>query len=215
MSLSKFLSIIEKEVQEKEAVKDEVYRAMREVIRTSKQAIFSTHKGKFAEAKKSLKKARQLFTKLDEIPPTHLDIAYSGLVDAAYQEFTEAYLFLKLALDEGFASPKKIKVPSTSYLLGLADVVGELRRYTLDSLRKGDLEEAEGSLETMEVIYDGIMSMDEALHVVGELRRKSDMARRIIEATRGDVTVEARKHSLERSIEKLEKIARERTKMRT
>lgn len=215
MSLSKFLGVIEREVQEKEEVKDEVYRAMREAIRTSKQAIFSTHKGKFEEAKKLLRNSRRLFAKLDEIPPAHRDIAYSGLVDAAYQEYTEAYLFLKLGLGEGFAGPKMIKVPSTSYLLGLADVVGELRRLTLDSLRKGDLKMAEGSLETMETIYDGIMSMDEALHVVGELRRKSDMARRIIEATRGDVTVEARKHSLERSIEKLEKIARERMKMKT
>lgn len=215
MSLTKFLNAIGKEVQEKEAVKDEVYKAMREAIRTSKQAIFSTHKRKFEEAKKLLRRAKWLFAKLDEVPLDHRDIVYGGLVDAAYQEFTEAYVFLKLALGEGFVGPKKIKVPSISYLLGLADVVGELRRLTLDSLRKGDLKVAENCLETMEVIYDGIMSMDEALHVVGELRRKSDMARRIIEATRGDVTVEARKHSLERSIEKLEKIARKRTKMKT
>ncbi|UCG36320.1 MAG: hypothetical protein JSV64_06840 [Candidatus Bathyarchaeota archaeon] len=209
MPLTEFLSQIEKEVQEKEAVKDEVYKAMREAIHTSKQAIFSTHKRKFEEARKLLMRARRLFAKLDEIPSAHRDVAYSGLVDAAYQEFTEAHLFLKIALDKRLVGPKKIKVPSTSYLLGLADVVGELRRLTLDSLRKGDLKAAENSLETMEIIYDGIMSMDEALHVVGELRRKSDIARRIIEATRGDVTAEARKHSLERSIEKLEKIARE------
>ena len=130
------------------------------------------------------------------------------------EDISEEELY-RLALDEGFLGPKKIRVPSISYLLGLADVVGELRRLTLDSLRKGDLKVAESSLETMEIIYDGIMSMDEALHVVGELRRKSDSARRIIEATRGDVTVEARKHSLERSIEKLERITRKRTKMKT
>ena len=215
MSLTKFLNAIGKEVQEKEAVKDEIYKAMREAIHTSKQAIFSTHKRKFEEARKLLRRASRLFTKLDEVPPTHRDIVYGGLVDAAYQEFTEAHLFLKLALGEGFVSPKKLKVPSMSYLLGLADVVGELRRLTLDSLRRGDLKVAENCLETMEVIYDGMMSMDEALHVVGELRRKSDTARRIIEATRGDVTVEARKHSLERSIEKLEKIARTRAKSKT
>jgi len=38
------------------------------------------------------------------------------------------------------------------------------------------------------------------------LRRKCDVARRIIETTRGDVTVEVRRSSLERSIKGLEKI---------
>jgi predicted translin family RNA/ssDNA-binding protein len=46
--------------------------------------------------------------------------------------------------------------------------------------------------------------MDEALRGVSELRHKTDIARRIVETTRGDVTIEVRRSSLERSIEKLE-----------
>ncbi|MCK4435296.1 haloacid dehalogenase, partial [Candidatus Bathyarchaeota archaeon] len=99
-------------------------------------------------------------------------------------------------------------VPSVSYLLGLADVVGELRRRALDSIRRGDIEIAAGSLENMELIYDEFILMYESMRVVSELRRKLDIARRIIEATRGDVAIEIRRDSLERSIEKLERALR-------
>jgi predicted translin family RNA/ssDNA-binding protein len=58
----------------------------------------------------------------------------------------------------------------------------------------------------MEQIYVELMSMNEGYMLVPGLRRKCDVARRIIEATRGDVTIEARRDSLEQSIKKLEKI---------
>ena len=208
MSLKMILSKIEKELKEREDIKDELYDAMRKATRLSKQAIFSVHKGQLEEAKKLLREAKKLFTTVNKIPLVHQKLAYAGIVDSAFQEYAEAHVFLKLAQDGEFVGPKKIGVPSTSYLLGLADVIGELRRRALDSLRKGDVDVAEKSLETMEFIYDELMIMDEALRVVSELRRKSDVARRIIEATRGDVTIEVRRSSLERSIKKLEKVLR-------
>ncbi|MCK4933445.1 RNA-binding protein, partial [Candidatus Bathyarchaeota archaeon] len=85
---------------------------------------------------------------------------------------------------------------------------GELRRRTLDSIRKGDIKIAVGSLENMELIYNELILMYESMHVVSELRRKLDIARRIIEATRGDVAIEIRRDSLEHSIEKLERALR-------
>ena len=114
-------------------------------------------------------------------------------------------LHLQLKQNGKFVHPEKLNVPPTSYLLGLADVVGELRRRTLDLLRQGDVKGAVKSLETMECIYDELVVRSEALYLVPELRRKSDVARRIIEATRGDVTVEVRRDILQNSLGKLEK----------
>jgi len=209
MSLRQTLRKIEEELEEREQVKDELYDAMRKATRLSKQAIFSVHKGQFSEAKKLLKDIKKLFAKLDEIPSTHRQLTYAGIVDAAFQEYTEAHIFLKLIQEDKFVGPKKISVPSTSYLLGLADVIGELRRSALDFLRDGNVKTAEKCLERMELIYDELVVLDEALHAVSELRRKSDVARRIIEATRGDVTIEVRRSSLEHSIEKLERVLKE------
>ncbi|MDH5447974.1 MAG: hypothetical protein OEY24_04015 [Candidatus Bathyarchaeota archaeon] len=206
MTLKKILSKIEREMKEREEIKDELYDAMRKATRLSKQAIFLVHKEQLEKAKEMLNETTKLFIILDEVPEVHQKLVHAGIVDAAFQEYTEAHVFLKLAQDNKFVGHKKIGVPSTSYLLGLADVVGELRRRALDSLRKGDVKVAEKSLESMELIYGEFMVMDEALRVVPELRRKFDVARRIIEATRGDVTIEVRRSSLERSIKKLEKV---------
>ncbi len=206
MSLKRILSKIEKELKEREEIKDELYDAMRKATRHSKQAIFLVHKGQYKEAGKLLKKTKKLFNKLQKIPLAHQKLVHAGIVDSAFQEYIEAHIFLKLVEDEKFMSAEKLDVPSTSYLLGLADVIGELRRRVLDALREGDVVVAEKSLETMELIYNELIGMDEVLHVVSELRRKSDIARRIIEATRGDVTIEVRRSMLERSIKKLEKV---------
>lgn len=143
---------------------------------------------------------------LRKVGEVHPDLVYTGIVDAAMQEYTEAQTLLNLVEKNRFIAPEKLNVPAVAYVLGLADVIGELRRQALDSLRAGDVKGAEHCLQVMEQIYVELMSMNEAYMLVPGLRRKCDVARRIIEATRGDVTIEARRDSLEQSIKKLEKI---------
>ena len=114
-------------------------------------------------------------------------------------------MLLTLIQEDRFVSPGEIGVPVTPYVLALGDVVGELRRRTLDLIRKGDVEAAEKSLELMEHIYSELTALDDAYIIINGLRRKGDVARRLIEITRGDVTSEVRRSALERSISKLEK----------
>jgi translin len=72
-------------------------------------------------------------------------------------------------------------------------------------IRKGNVEAAEKTLERMEQIYSELTALDDAYVIVNGLRRKGDVARRLIEITRGDITSEVRRNALERSISKLEK----------
>jgi translin len=131
---------------------------------------------------------------------------YSGLVGAAFQEYAEAQVLLNVVEKEQFVSPESLGVPSIDYVLGLSDVIGELRRRALDMLRKGNVKMAEKCLGIMEQIYSELMAMDDAYMLIPGLRRKSDVARHVIEATRGDITIESRRNSLEHSIRKLEKM---------
>jgi translin len=204
MSLKKILKKIDEELKKRESIKDELYDAMRKTTRLSKQAIFMVHKDQLEDGKKLLKEAKKLFGKLAEIPSMNSELIYSGIVSAAFQEFAEANILLSLIENEKFVNPLQIEVPSTSYMLGLADVVGELRRKVLTSLRDGDVETSEKHLKTMELIFNELMAMDVGFRV-SEMRRKSDIARRIIEITRGDVVTEIRRTSLQNSITKLER----------
>jgi predicted translin family RNA/ssDNA-binding protein len=74
----------------------------------------------------------------------------------------------------------------------------------LDVLREGDAEKGEKCLQTMDEIYIELMAMDEAYMLVPGLRRKCDVARRIIETTRGDITQEVRRKALENYLKQFE-----------
>ena len=119
------------------------------------------------------------------------------MFSAALQEYSEARIFLVLVKESRFITPAEINVPSVDYVLGLADVIGEYRRLALDNLREGEVKKGEQCLEVMDQIFIQLLALDEAYMLVPGLRHKSDTARRVIEATRGDITLEIRRKSLE------------------
>jgi len=132
------------------------------------------------------------------------EIIYGGMFSAALQEYAEANILWVLVKERRFVTPQEISVPSVEYVLGLADVIGEFRRLALDYLRDGEVEKGVQCLEIMDEIFIQLLALDEAYMLVPGLRHKSDAARRIIEATRGDITLEVRRKSLEDQLKKLE-----------
>ena len=212
-SLKSVLDRIQEELRRKEEAREEVQRDMRRATRLSKQAILFTHQQRFDDARKLLEEARELLTKLLQVSKDHPELVYTGLVNAAFEEYVEAHTLLELIIENRFVGPEELGVPAVSYVLGLADVIGELRRRSLDSLRKGDMKLADECLQRMEHIYMELMALEDAYLLVPGLRRKCDIARRIIETTRGDVTIETRRSSLERSIKELEKVVKRKRKV--
>ncbi|RLI19301.1 haloacid dehalogenase [Candidatus Bathyarchaeota archaeon] len=204
MNLKSLLNELQKELKSREKVKEEVQKIMRKATQLSKRAIVLIHQKRMDESRKLLEEAKSLFKNLREICGKYPDMFYTGIVNAAFQEYAEANILMKLIEDGRFVSPNEIDVPAVDYILGLADVIGELRRQALDALRSGNLTYAEKCLQIMENIYLELMAMDEGFLLVPGLRRKCDVARRIIETTRGELTVEARRSSLEKAIRKLE-----------
>ena len=99
--------------------------------------------------------------------------------------------------------PEELDVTGFTYLNGLAEVVGELRRRTLDILRHGYSQEAERLLGIMDDIYSVLVTMDYPDAITNGLRRQTDLARGIIEKTRGDITFSLRGEHLEQAIGRL------------
>ncbi len=183
---------------------------MRKMTSLAKQAILSIHQKRLSEALNLVNKAQAIKERLDQESQSHPDLIFTGMHSAALQEYSEARIFMTLVKDGKFTSPRKINVPPADYALGLADVVGEYRRFALDALREGNIKKSERSLETMDTIYVELMGMDEAYALVSGLRRKCDLARRIIEVTRGDITQEVRRNQLERKLRQFEKTLKNR-----
>ena len=204
MSLREILEIIQEDLSGREQVREDAQRDMRKATRLSKQAIQVTHQERFDDAKAMLEEAKTLFVKLRETAKDYPYLFYSGSVGAAFEENAEANILLTLIQEGRFPSPKEIDVPVTPYVLSLGDVIGELRRRALNLIRKGNVEASEKCLEWMEHIYSEFTALDDAYIIIKGLRRKGDVARHLIEITRGDITIEVRRSSLERSISKLE-----------
>jgi translin len=212
MSIETILEEIRIELMEKDKVRETFQKDMRKATRLSKQAILLIHQRRVKDAITLLGKAGEIISRLNESSAVYPDIIYSGLFNAALQEYSEANILLKLIEEQRFVTPEEINVPSVDYVLGLADVIGEYRRLALDALREGDLKRGEACLQMMDEIYTELMAMDEAYMLVPGLRRKCDVDRRIIEATRGDITQEVRRSALKQSLRGLEKLVKERKK---
>ena len=211
-TLKSLLKEIKLELTQKEKMREEVHESMRKATSLSKQAILLSHQKRLDEAKKQLEKAKELTIKLREMAKDYPALIYGGMFSAALQEYSEARIFVGLIEEVRFVTPEDIDVPPVDYVLGLADVVGEFRRLALDALREGDVTKGEKCLQTMDEIYVELEALDEAYMLVQGLRRKNDVARRIIEATRGDITQEVRRKSLEDYLRHFEQRQKKREK---
>jgi len=208
--LKSVLKEVKKELEEKEKIREDAQNSMRKATSLSKRAILFIHQKKTGEAKTSIEKAKDIISGLNKTAEVNPEIIHGGLFNAALQEYSEANILLGLTEESKFVTPQEMGAPSVDYVLGLADVIGECRRLALDALREGNLEESEEWLRTMDEIYIELMALDEAYMLVPGLRRKCDIARKVIEATRGDVTQEVRRDVLEKSLKRLESLMKKR-----
>jgi len=213
-TLKSILKEVKEELAEKDKVRENAQQSMRKATSLSKQAILLVHQKKKGNAEKLIKKAKELISKLQDSAKGYPRIIYSSMFSAALQEYSEANILLGLIQEARFVTPNEISVPAVDYVLGLADVIGEYRRLALDALREGNAAKGEECLKIMDEIYIELMAMDEAYMLVPGIRRKCDVARRIIETTRGDITQEVRRNSLENYLKQFEQAQRRKLQSR-
>jgi translin len=204
-TLKFILKEVKEELTQKDRVRENAQQNMRKATSLSKQSILLMHQKKYEKARKSIENAKEIISKLQVSAKKRPDIICSGMFRAALQEYAEANIFQGLIQEAHIVTPNEVNVPAVDYVLGLADVIGEYRRLVLDALREGDAEKGEECLKRMDEIYIELMAMDEAYMFVPGLRKKCDVARRIIETTRGDVTQEVRRKSLENYLKQFER----------
>jgi translin len=169
----------------------------------SKQAILQMHNGEYESALKNIERVGTLLEETKKFYADFPEMEFLNEVDAAKEEYSEAYIFHELSKGEGFPIPEEMGVSHFSYLLGLGDVPGEFRRSALVALKEGDIDSAEKHLNNMDFIYNHLVSMEEASILLKGLRRKIDITRSVLERTRSDITAEASRRRLYESMKNL------------
>ncbi len=157
----------------------------RSIIRRTKNMIHAIHQGEeFMSIQGELKASvREMISKLKDEP----SVLYSAVVEDAMMEYSEALILSAIVRKKDIPSFESLKITPQAWMLGLADVIGELRRIILTNLMKGDMTKASYYFDIMEEIGNEVMSFDVPDAIV-PIRRKQDIARGILEKTRSDMT---------------------------
>lgn len=202
-TLATIIDRINRSLEACTSARDQALVHARAITRHAANAIRATHRGEVVLAQEQIADARklvdQLKTNLKEFP----DLYFSGYAQDALKEFCEASITYAIIENETIPDPEALGVEYATYLNGLAECVGELRRRCLDILRQGYSDEAERLLAWMDEIYSCLITMDYPDAVTNGLRRQTDLVRGIVERTRGDLTISLREQHLEKSMHNL------------
>jgi translin len=187
----RILVAIESHLQQREQRRDDLYQRARRLRRLAQGIMIRLHARAAADGE--LADLRRATAELAEF--VHHDARGDASVALdALQEAVEACLLGAVVRGEELPGPVELGVEPEPYLLGLGDLVGELRRVALDQLVRADLAGADATVGLMDGLVRVLMRFDTTRAIVA-LKPKQDVARSLLERTRGDVTMA---HLLER-----------------
>jgi translin len=204
MTLSNVRNSLPKISKSLERVQDNrefLLKNTREIINLCSFAIISIHKEDLKSAKINLKKAEKLLKKYRS--KAKLDLQKYLIIPE--QEFVEARSLISIVEKNEIPSEKELGVMDESYVLGLLDCVGELKRMVFDKIRIGKIEEATRIFDIMENLYLQLYRFSAYDKVLKECRKKIDVNRILVDDVRGVITEERRRSELIQALKKLEK----------
>lgn len=174
---------------DKNAARDRALSASRRSIRSSANAIRAIHRHEWDEAHRLMEASRAAVDEALEAIAGYPDLRFSGYVQDAQKEYAEARITEAVVTHGEIPKPEQLDVDWAPYLNGMSEAVGEARRHILDLLRAGEVERSEQLLAAMDDIYSVLVQMDYPDAITGNLRRSTDVARSIMEKTRGDLSL--------------------------
>ncbi len=184
----------------KHAARERALPKSRAAIRYCANCIRATHRQEYELAAELLGQASVLLNEMAVDLHDHQDIFYAGFVQDAQKEYAEAVTFMALTQNRLLPLAPDLSIDWAPYLNGLGEAVGELRRYVLDQLRRGNYDNCEIILRYMDDIYALLITIDFPDAITGGLRRTTDAVRGILEKTRGDLTIAVGQAQLQRTM---------------
>ena len=189
MDLDGLTDDLHRRFDEKTAAREQALPAARRAVRASANAIRATHRGEFDTARTLIADARERLDEglagLEHQP----DVRFAGYLLDAEKEYAEACITFALVRGDAMPTTEDVRVGDAPYLNGMAEAIGEGRRFILDLLRLGEVERAERVLADLEDLYGVLVTMDYPDAITMNLRRSTDVARSLIEKTRGDLSI--------------------------
>lgn len=204
MRLNKIFSELSASLDKLDQDRERILKLSRMLIRDCSIAIKSIHRKEFSEYHQRILNIMETHKELQDLVNCNSGV-FMKYLKTPEQEYAEAVAFFSIISKDELPSPSDLNIEPLNYALGLADAVGELRRYTLDNIRNSVVEDLNYILESMDEIYTQLFSIDYPSSLTQDLRHKTDTARSIIEKTRGDVSISLQMNDLKRCMQDSER----------
>jgi translin len=197
---------IREDLERRNAARDRAIVLSRQLIRHCSECIRAIHRRDWDGADAKLNDVGSGAAELKSVVSEYPDLYHTGYTQDALKEVAEAFITRAIIGDEPLPSPKDLDIESATYLKGMGEAATELRRFILDVMRRedGHSAEAENLLKAMDDIYDQLVTFDFPDALTHGLRRQTDVARGVLERTRGDLTQSLRQQNLQDALKRLE-----------
>ena len=199
-NLESVIARIETELDEKDQIREIALKSSRAVVRLSGSVLKGLHRRE--DVTNLLADLKDEASRLSSLLGEHPDLTRTGYVVNAFQEYAEVGIVMSLLEKDDVPTPEELGVGSAPYLLALGDVVGELRRFALEELRRGNADQASHFLDRMEDLYHALIRFNYP-DAIAAVKHKQDVARSLLEKTRGDVAVAVNARRLHDKLELL------------
>ena len=203
MDLPSLSEEVQRRFELKSGARERALVAARRAIRSSANAIRAIHRQDLEEAHRLMEEAREsLRDGRAAVRERHPEVYFAGFLQDAQKEYAEARLTEAVVMDTELPGPDELEVEVPAFLNGMAEAIGEGRRAVLDLLREGEFERGERILRAMDDLYSVLVTVDFPDAITGNLRRSTDVARSILEKTRGDLSVSLVQRNLRLALER-------------
>lgn len=186
-------------------VRENALKQTRKLTRFAANAIRAIHRGERDTAEENMCEAETIVAGLLDLLKDFPEFYFSGYTQDSLKEYIEARLTINLLEDKPLPMPEEMGMEYSTYLRGMAETIGEMRRRCLDILRQGYSDEAERLLDVMDEIYAMLVTIDYPDAITYGLRRQTDLVRGIIERTRADLTMSLREQHMQQALKDFEK----------
>ena len=195
------LDEINSDLKDVEERREKLIKGTRDVISICSKSIIAMHHDQMEKAEANMQQAKIMLDEFRQYSKTDL----YKYVSVAEQEIVEAYGFKSVIQNSAIPSMRDLNVSGPSYITGLLDCIGEIKRMVYDRMRTGRGEDAAKLFSLMQDIYSSIYPFAVYDHLISGMRRKLDVAKMLIEDIRAVVTEDTRRDELIKAIDNLER----------
>jgi len=179
-------------LDEEENSREAAFSLSRDLIRSCRKAISELVRERDVDLSDLRSDAEKVISSIDRGSKRMV------FVEDALAEYCEAEVLRSVLLEEDIMTPAELGIPERAFVLGICDVVGELRRVTLNRLLRSDIKGAISTFRKMEEIGQLVEGLAYPSGMI-PLKKKQDTIRSLLDRTGGELAVAL--HSQGRTID--------------